>query len=143
MGGRPSQEGRLRRVRRRPRRPVQARRGPALQGRRREVHREGGQRHQGQRPQRIVGYKGSYQKGSAPVVDASGGKSRFGGVVYRFGEKYKGNIDEYSPIFTPEYRQRNAAVYEPGILGLAIWAAGFVGLLAVGGFAIYTTSALA
>merc|ERR1711933_175694 len=69
-------------------------------------------------------------------------RARLGGVVYQFANKYGGNIDEYSPIWTPETRQPGADVYEPGVLGLAIWFAGFVGLLAVGGFAIYSTSAL-
>ncbi|QDZ18758.1 chloroplast photosystem II protein PsbR [Chloropicon primus] len=93
--------------------------------------------------QKIVGYKGSGQKGSAPQVDAQGRNARFGGVVYRYADKYNGNIDEFSPIFTPETRLKAADVYEPGAVGLAIWFAGFVGLLAVGGFAIYSTSALA
>merc|ERR1711916_209106 len=92
--------------------------------------------------QKIVGYKGSGQKGSAPTVDAGGGASRFGGVVYRYADKYNGNIDEYSPIFTPEDRLAAGDVYEPGFVGLAVWAAGFVSLLGVGGFAIYSTSAL-
>merc|ERR1712182_177815 len=92
--------------------------------------------------QRAVGYKGSGEKGSAPDIDAQGVKAKYGGVVYRFSDKYGGNIDEFSPIFTPETRPMSGDVYEPGLLGLAIWAAGFVGLLAVGGYAIYSTSAL-
>merc|ERR1712157_617169 len=92
--------------------------------------------------QRAVGYKGSGERGSAPDIDAQGVKAKYGGVVYRFSDKYGGNIDEFSPIFTPETRQMSGDVYEPGLLGLAIWAAGFVGLLAVGGYAIYSTSAL-
>merc|ERR1711908_265313 len=91
---------------------------------------------------RSLGYKGSGQKGSAPTVDAGGGASRFGGVVYRYADKYNGNIDEYSPIFTPEDRLAAGDVYEPGFVGLAVWAVGFVSLLGVGGFAIYSTSAL-
>ena len=90
-----------------------------------------------------IGYKGSGQKGSAPEVDAQGRKARFGGVAYRYADKYGGNIDEYSPIFLPENRVKEADTYEPGLVGLAVWLAGFVGLLAVGGFAIYSTSALA
>ena len=92
--------------------------------------------------QKIVGYKGSGQKGSAPTVDAGGGASRFGGVVYRYADKYNGNIDEYFPIFQPENRVKDADVYEPGLIGLAVWFAGFVSLIGVGGFAIYSTSAL-
>merc|ERR1711933_618185 len=92
--------------------------------------------------ERAVGYRGSGEKGSAPDVDSQGKRARLGGVVYQFANKYGGNIDEYSPIWTPETRQPGADVYEPGVLGLAIWFAGLVGLLAVGGFAIYSTSAL-
>jgi len=92
--------------------------------------------------QKSVGYKGSYEKGSAPLVDAQGVKAKYGGVVYRFGDKYGGNIDEYSPIFLPEDRARTGDVYEPGLLGIAVWLGGFASLLAVGGYAIYSTSAL-
>lgn len=92
--------------------------------------------------QKAVGYKGSSEKGSAPMVDAQGSKAKYGGVVYRFGDKYGGNIDEFSPIFLPENRSRSGDVYEPGTLGLAVWFGGFASLLAVGGFAIYSTSAL-
>jgi len=93
--------------------------------------------------QAIVGYKGSGQKGSAPMVDAQGSKARYGGVVYRFGDKYGGNIDEFAPIFTPQTRSPTGDTYEPGLLGIAVWFAGFASLLAVGGFSIYSTSALA
>jgi len=93
--------------------------------------------------QRIVGYKGSSEKGSAPLVDAQGVKAKYGGVVYRFGDKYGGNIDEFSPIFTPDTRSPTGDTYEPGLLGIAVWFAGFASLLAVGGFSIYSTSALA
>merc|ERR1712060_557046 len=78
-----------------------------------------------------------------PAVDAQGRKARLGGVVYQFSSKYGGNIDEYSPIWTPETRQPGSDTYEPGLLGIAVWFVGFAGLLATGGFAIYTTSALA
>merc|ERR1712222_12018 len=93
--------------------------------------------------QAIVGYKGSGQKGSAPMVDAQGRKASYSGVVYRFGDKYGGNIDEFAPIFTPETRSPTGDTYEPGLLGIAVWFAGFASLLAVGGFSIYSTSALA
>merc|ERR1711907_237106 len=92
--------------------------------------------------QRAVGYRGSGQKGSAPQVDAQGNKAKFGGVVYRFGDKYKGGIDEYSPIFTPEERSSTGDTYAGGLLGLAIWFVGLSSLLAVGGYSIYATSAL-
>lgn len=93
--------------------------------------------------QKIIGYKGSGQKGSAPMVDAQGRKARFNGVVYRYADKYGGNIDEFSPIFTPETRSQTGDTYEPGLLGIAVWFAGFASLLAVGAFSIYSTSALA
>jgi len=93
--------------------------------------------------QKAVGYRGSGQKGSAPDVDAQGNKAKYGGVVYRFGSKYGGNVDEYSPIFLPETRSSTGDTYQPGLLGIATWLVGFVSLLAVGGYAIYTTSALA
>lgn|ERR1712003_374881 len=93
--------------------------------------------------QKIVGYKGSGQAGSAPMVDAQGQKSKYGGKVYIFADKYGGNIDEFSPIFTPETRQQSGDYYEPGLVGIAVWAVGFVSLIAVGLFSIYSTSALA
>ena len=89
-----------------------------------------------------MGYRGSGQKGSAPDVDAQGNKAKYGGRVYRFGEKYGGNVDEYSPIFLPETRSSSGDTYQPGLLGIATWFVGFVSLLAVGGYAIYSTSAL-
>merc|ERR1739848_536356 len=93
--------------------------------------------------QKAVGYSFSGAKGSAPDIDAQGKKARLGGRVYQFADKYGGNIDEYSPIWTPETRQPGSDDYEPGLAGLAVWFIGFAGLLATGGFAIYTTSALA
>ena len=92
--------------------------------------------------QRYIGYRGSGQKGSAPDVDAQGNKAKFGGVVYRYGDKYKGNIDEFAPIFTPEERSSTGDTYAGGFLGLAIWFVGLSSLLAVGGYSIYATSAL-
>merc|ERR1711933_239141 len=93
--------------------------------------------------QKAVGYKGSGEAGSVPMVDAQGNKSKFGGKVFRYADKYGGNIDEYAPIFTPETRSSTGDTYAAGPLGLAVWAAGLLSLLAVGGFAIYSTSALA
>jgi len=93
--------------------------------------------------QKAVGYKATGARGSAPDVDAQGKKARLGGRVYQFADKYGGNIDEYSPIWTPETRAPGGDVYEPGLAGLAVWFIGFTGLLLTGGFAIYTTSALA
>ena len=93
--------------------------------------------------QKAVGYKATGARGSAPDIDAQGNKSKLGGRVYQFADKYGGNIDEYSPIWTPETRAPGGDVYEPGLAGLAVWFIGFTGLLLTGGFAIYTTSALA
>merc|ERR1739847_238468 len=93
--------------------------------------------------QKAVGYSFSGAQGSAPDIDAQGKKARLGGRVYQFADKYGGNIDEYSPIWAPETRQPGSDDYEPGLAGLAVWFIGFAGLLATGGFAIYTTSALA
>jgi len=93
--------------------------------------------------QRYIGYRGSGQKGSAPnQIDASGKKSKFGGKVFRFADKYGGNIDEYAPIFTPEERSETGDTYAAGPLGLAVWFLGLTSLLGVGGYAIYATSAL-
>merc|ERR1712115_687092 len=64
--------------------------------------------------QKSVGYRFTGASGSAPDVDSQGKKARLGGVVYQFANKYGGNIDEYSPIWTPETRQPGADVYEPG-----------------------------
>eukprot|EP00216_Chloropicon_sp_CCMP2111_P003311 CAMPEP_0198246374 /NCGR_PEP_ID=MMETSP1446-20131203/45939_1 /TAXON_ID=1461542 ORGANISM="Unidentified sp, Strain CCMP2111" /NCGR_SAMPLE_ID=MMETSP1446 /ASSEMBLY_ACC=CAM_ASM_001112 /LENGTH=168 /DNA_ID=CAMNT_0043930695 /DNA_START=549 /DNA_END=1055 /DNA_ORIENTATION=- len=92
--------------------------------------------------QKAVGYKGSGQKGSAPDVDAQGNRQKYGGVVYRYAGKYGGNVDEYSPIWTPETRSSTGDTYTPGTLGITAWALGFGGLLAVGAYAIISTSAL-
>jgi len=94
--------------------------------------------------QRYIGYRGSGQKGSAPeLMDASGKKSKFGGKVFRFSDKYGGkNIDEYAPIFTPEERSDTGDTYAAGPLGLAVWFLGLSSLLGVGGYAIFATSAL-
>merc|ERR1711933_615412 len=58
--------------------------------------------------QKAVGYSFSGAQGSAPDIDAQGKKARLGGRVYQFADKYGGNIDEYSPIWTPETRQPGA-----------------------------------
>merc|ERR1719230_224490 len=92
--------------------------------------------------QRSIGYRGSGQVGSAPQVDAQGNKAKFGGRVYRFGDKYGANIDEYAPIFSPEERSSTGDTYAGGALGLAVWFIGLVSLLGIGGFSIYSTSAL-
>lgn len=66
-----------------------------------------------------VGYKGSTEPGSAPPT--RDGKP---GYVYKLGLKNGlGNVDEYSPIYTPETWKKDGDVYEPGATGLALWAA--------------------
>ena len=62
---------------------------------------------------RYIGYRGTGQAGSAPIDrDASGKKSKFGGKVYRFADKYGGKgIDEYAPIFSPEERSSTGDTY--------------------------------
>jgi len=85
-----------------------------------------------------VGYKGSTIAGSAPTT-----RSGKPGFVYKLGVKNGlGNVDEYSPIYYPDEWKADGDTYEPGFLGLAIWAAGFLSLLGVSGFLIYYTSAL-
>jgi len=85
-----------------------------------------------------VGYKGSTIPGSAPTT--RDGKP---GAVYKLGIKNGlGNVDEYSPIYVPGEWKSDGDTYEPGALGLAVWAAGFLSLLGVSGFLIYYTSAL-
>ena len=45
--------------------------------------------------------------------------------MFRFADKYQGNIDEYAPIYTPETRSSTGDTYAAGPLGLAVWFAGF------------------
>lgn len=60
--------------------------------------------------------------------------------MYKLGMKNgKGNIDEYAPIYTPEEWKVDGDNYEPGLPGLAAWAATLGAVLLAGGFAIYTT----
>ena len=75
-------------------------------------------------------------------MDASGHASKYGGMVYRFGSKYGGNVDDYSPIFEPSERSSTGDTYAGGPLGLAIWFAGLSTLLLFGGYAIISTSQL-
>eukprot|EP00667_Euglena_gracilis_P020954 EG_transcript_22790 len=85
-----------------------------------------------------VGYKGSTEPGSAPPT--RDGKP---GYVYKLGLKNGlGNVDEYSPIYTPETWKKDGDVYEPGATGLALWAAGLLALLGVSAYLIYATSQL-
>ena len=64
-------------------------------------------------------------------------------MVYKLGMKNgKGNVDEYSPIFTPEEWKFDGDKYEPGFAGLAAWAATLGAVLLGGAYAVYSTSAL-
>jgi len=78
---------------------------------------------------------GSTIAGSAPTT-----RSGKPGLVYKLGMKNgKGNIDEYAPIYTPEEWKVDGDTYEPGIPGLAAWAATLGAVLLAGAFAIYQT----
>ena len=78
---------------------------------------------------------GSTVAGSAPTT-----RSGKAGLVYKLGMKNgKGNIDEYAPIYTPEEWKVDGDNYEPGLPGLAAWAATLGAVLLAGAFAIYTT----
>jgi len=61
------------------------------------------------------------------------------GFVYKLGNKNgKANIDEYAPIYTPDAWKVDGDKYEPGLVGLAAWAATLGAILLAGAFAIYT-----
>jgi photosystem II protein len=65
------------------------------------------------------------------------------GFVYKLGLKNgKANIDEYAPIYTPDQWKFDGDNYEPGLPGLAAWAATLGAILLGGAFAVYSTSAL-
>lgn len=65
------------------------------------------------------------------------------GAVYKLGQKNgRGNVDEYSPIYNPDEWKSDGDVYEPGSTGIALWAAGFLALLGISGFLIFSTSQL-
>merc|ERR1712216_104586 len=82
-----------------------------------------------------VGYKGSTEAGSAPKT--RNGKS---GYVYKLGLRNgKANVDEYSPIYTPEEFKTDGDKYEGNLL---YWAATLAGIIGSGALAIYLTSAL-
>eukprot|EP00898_Chlorokybus_atmophyticus_P003242 jgi/Chlat1/3919/Chrsp26S04186 len=73
--------------------------------------------------------------------DASG-RAGTGKGVYRFRKKYDGNVDEYSPIWTPETWSDGGEVYQPGVAGLAAWALVLTAVLSFGAYAIISTSAV-
>nr|ABD37897.1 photosystem II PsbR protein [Mesostigma viride] len=85
-------------------------------------------------PAELMGYKLSTQAGSAPPT-----KDGKPGKVYKLSGQ---NVDEYSPIYTPEQWASNGDTYAGGVLGLAIWAVLFLGVLGFSAFAILSTSSL-
>mmetsp|Transcript_8318 Transcript_8318/g.27623 ORF Transcript_8318/g.27623 Transcript_8318/m.27623 type:complete len:132 (+) Transcript_8318:34-429(+) len=85
--------------------------------------------------QRLVGYKGSTEAGSAPKTRT--GKS---GYVYKLGLRNgKANVDEYSPIYLPQDFKSDGDKYEGNLL---YWAVTVAGIIGSGALAIYLTSAL-
>ncbi|GAQ79855.1 photosystem II 10 kDa polypeptidepsbR1-2 [Klebsormidium nitens] len=88
--------------------------------------------------QKLVGYKGSTMPGSAPP--RRDGKP---GVVYRLkAENGKMNVDEYSPIFTPEKWSPTGDTYAPGLAGIALWAITFTTVIGGAAYLVVNTSAL-
>ncbi|RDJ58950.1 hypothetical protein AB723_19485, partial [Acinetobacter baumannii] len=73
--------------------------------------------------------------------DASGRTAK-GKGVYQFVNKYGANVDGYSPIYDPKDWSPSGDVYTGGVPGLIIWAITLAGVLAVGAFLVYNTSAL-
>lgn len=85
--------------------------------------------------QRLVGYKGSTEAGSAPKT--RNGKA---GYVYKLGIRNgKANVDEYSPIYVPTEFKSDGDKYDGNLI---YWAATLAGILGTGVLAIYLTSAL-
>ena len=69
--------------------------------------------------------------------DRRSGKS---GYVYKLGLRNgKANVDEYSPIYTPQEFKSDGDKYEGN---LVYWAATVAGIIGSGALAIYFTSAL-
>ncbi|GLJ44409.1 hypothetical protein SUGI_0931380 [Cryptomeria japonica] len=73
--------------------------------------------------------------------DASGRAAK-GKGVYQFVNKYGANVDGYSPIYDQKDWSPTGDVYTGGVPGLIIWAITLAGVLAVGAFLVYNTSAL-
>ena len=66
-----------------------------------------------------------------------GGKA---GYVYKLGLRNgKANVDEYSPIYTPQDFKSDGDKYEGNLL---YWAVTVAGIIGSGALAIYLTSAL-
>merc|ERR1712007_158178 len=74
-------------------------------------------------------------------VDSQGRKGK-GLGVYRFSNKYGGNIDGYSPIYTPDYWSESGDTFSLGSKGLIAWAGLLLVLLGVGVNLVLTTSQL-
>eukprot|EP00246_Nothoceros_aenigmaticus_P006766 TRINITY_DN1996_c0_g1_i1.p1 TRINITY_DN1996_c0_g1~~TRINITY_DN1996_c0_g1_i1.p1 ORF type:complete len:147 (-),score=7.81 TRINITY_DN1996_c0_g1_i1:498-938(-) len=73
----------------------------------------------------------------------AGGSAAKGKGVYQFAKKYGANVDGYSPIWVPEEWSTSGDTYAGGAPGLTLWALTLAGLLAIGAFLVYSTSALA
>merc|ERR1719356_595274 len=74
-------------------------------------------------------------------VDPQGRQGK-GFGVYRFANKYGGNIDRYSPIYRPDDWSDTGDTFSLGTKGLIAWAGLVVVLLGVGGTLIVQTSQL-
>ena len=63
--------------------------------------------------------------------------------MYKLGIKNgKANVDEYSPVWTPEYFKEGGDTYEAGIPGILAWLGVITVVLGGGVAAIVSTSAL-
>merc|ERR1712048_326719 len=74
-------------------------------------------------------------------VDPQGRQGK-GFGVYRFANKYGGNIDRYSPIYRPDDWSETGDTFSLGAKGLIAWAGLVVVVLGVGGALIVQTSQL-
>jgi photosystem II protein len=57
-------------------------------------------------------------------------------------ETGKENVDEYSPIFTPEKWSTTGDTYAPGLAGIALWAVTFTTIIGGAAYLVINTSAL-
>lgn len=57
-------------------------------------------------------------------------------------ESGKMNVDEYSPIFTPEKWSPTGDTYAPGLAGIALWAITFTTVIGGAAYLVVNTSAL-
>merc|ERR1712224_512372 len=74
-------------------------------------------------------------------VDSQGRKGK-GYGVYRYANKYGGNIDGYSPIYSPDEWSDSGNTFSLGTKGLLAWAGLLIILLGVGINLIVSTSQL-